>query len=206
MLLMTSAFGLAYGLDANRRGTEMNEGNGTHAKVPFFEDEVNVVPAKRILKFNSQEDIENLRRPSVEVTAFDDILKRWAEELIATAKVNRCYGVAAPQIGINIRMICIEGKMIDTDGREQKDGMQVYINPVIVEATGRMKFEEMCLSFPGYAVKTRRKARVKFKYQTVDGEEREAIAVGVQAICVQHEVEHLDGILLTDNGQLYKVK
>lgn len=162
------------------------------------EEERKMRVAKNILKFNNSEDLENLKRPSVEVTAFDDILKGWANDLISTTKFNHCYGVAAPQIGINIRMICL-------DCHKDREPV-ILINPIITEATGRMKYEERCLSFPGLAVKTKRKSFVAVSYNDINGLLREYTANGVEAICIQHEVEHLDGVLLSDNGTLYKVK
>lgn len=153
---------------------------------------------RRILKFNQSEDLENLKRPSVEVTAFDEQLKKWAHDLKTTTTHEHCYGVAAPQVGINIRMICL-------DCHKDREPV-ILINPVIVEATGRMKFEERCLSFPGLAVKTKRKSFVKVSYNDINGLLREYIANGVEAVCIQHEINHLDGILLSDHGSMYKVK
>ena len=162
------------------------------------EEERKVRMGKSILKFNKKDDLENLKRPSVEVTAFDDQLAMWAQYLIDTTKFNRCYGVAAPQIGINIRMICI-------NCIEGKDPF-ILINPVIINASGTTKFEERCLSFPGLAVRTKRKTLVQIKYQDINGADHDYMAEGIEAICIQHEVEHLDGILLSDKGPLYKAK
>lgn len=149
-----------------------------------------------ILKFNKSEDLENLKRPSVEITAFDDILKGWAKDLIETTKASHCYGVAAPQIGINIEMFCIE-----RDG-----GYEIFINPRVITATGRIKFEERCLSFPGLAVKTKRKSLIQIEYQDVEGNHQQYLANGIEAVCIQHEMDHLNGLLLSDQGALYKVK
>jgi len=153
---------------------------------------------KPILKFNKKEDLENLRRPSVEVTAFDDQLKKWANDLKEATKFNHCYGIAAPQIGINIRMICI-------DCQKDEEPL-ILINPIIIEVAGRMKFEERCLSFPGFAVKTKRKAFVRVKYKDIEGANQEYFATKEEAICIQHEVNHLDGVLLVDQGPMYRVK
>lgn len=103
---------------------------------------------KQILIFRNKEHLEILKEPiGFKVTVFDNLLKKWANDLIDTTKAHLCYGLAAPQIGIRIRMICIDC----VKGKEPI----IMINPELVSGTGRMKFEERCLSFPGLAVKTR---------------------------------------------------
>ena len=154
---------------------------------------------KQILTFRNKEHLEILKEPiGFKVTVFDNLLKKWAKELTATTKAHICYGLAAPQIGIRIRMICLYCV-------KEKEPI-IMINPELVSGTGRMKFEERCLSFPGLAVKTKRKAFIYIKYQDVDGKSQEYFANGVTAVCIQHEIDHLNGVLLSDHGPLYKVK
>lgn len=154
---------------------------------------------KPIMKFNKVDELEILKTVSEEVKLFDSFLAGQAHDLLEAMRGNRCYGVAAPQIGLNIRMICLNA----VPGKEPL----IMVNPEILESSGRIKFEEMCLSFPGLAVKTKRKASVKIRYRNLKGEVNVYQSYdATEAVCIQHEINHLDGILLSDQGAMYRAK
>jgi peptide deformylase len=140
-----------------------------------------------------------LRNECREVTEFNSELRQHAYDLIKKTVETLCYGLAAPQIGLEIRMVCI-----DVDSKKRPVPL-LLINPEIIEATGKIKFEERCLSFPGFAVKTKRKSWVRVKYNDINGIEKEHMANGIEAVCIQHEIDHLNGTLLPDNGVMYRV-
>jgi peptide deformylase len=139
-----------------------------------------------------------LRKQADPIVKFDQDLHRLLNDMTATlyAKEGRA-GLAAPQIGVSLRVVvmdCGEGKI-------------ELINPVILESKGEQVDAEACLSLPGYTGVVRRANYVKVKSMTRDG--REVIMEGEEflARCMQHEMDHLDGILYIDHvedGQLYE--
>jgi peptide deformylase len=99
-------------------------------------------------------------------------------------------GLAAPQVGISLRLIVIS----DEDGR----GVQPLLNPAIVERGGEMTGEEGCLSIPGVFAPVTRAAWVKVEARSVDGKPLTINARGLRARVLQHEIDHLDGVLFID--------
>src|SRR5262250_3643546 len=99
-------------------------------------------------------------------------------------------GLAAPQVGISLRLIVIS----DEEGR----GVQALLNPAIVELGGEVTGEEGCLSIPGVFPPVTRAAWVKVEARSVDGEPITINARGLRARVLQHEIDHLDGVLFID--------
>jgi peptide deformylase len=99
-------------------------------------------------------------------------------------------GLAAPQVGIPLRLIVIS----DEDGR----GVQALLNPAIVERGGEVTGEEGCLSIPGVFAPVTRAAWVKVEARSVDGKPLTINARGLRARVLQHEIDHLDGVLFID--------
>ena len=103
-------------------------------------------------------------------------------------------GLAAPQVGVSERLIVLDV----ADGDERRP--MILVNPEIVwRSSDRATAEEGCLSLPGQFADVTRPLAVKVRYLTGDGEERELDADGLLARCVQHEIDHLDGILFVDH-------
>lgn len=148
---------------------------------------------KPILKW--PKDAKALKEVSEEVKNFgtEFVLHDLIEDLIATNKASNGYGLSAVQIGVASRVMITDFK-----------APMVFINPKIVEATGRIKYEERCLSFPGMKARTKRRSFVRISYQDETGAEKTYQANGVEAVCLLHEIDHMDGILLNDNGHLVK--
>lgn len=134
-----------------------------------------------------------LRKKCDEVTNFDDELKDFAEKLMNTMYVKRGAGLAAPQVGKAIRVIAVDVS------QERNQGV-LMVNPVIVSAEGKQKMQEACLSLPHprvFGFVTRPK-EIVVEYADVDGSKSSMKAEGMQAQALQHEIDHLDGIMFID--------
>ena len=117
------------------------------------------------------------------------ICESMAETMYAA---NGC-GLAAPQVGIDARIF-----VIDTASEEETSQLQVFINPEIIATEGVQTWEEGCLSFPGASEEIRRAERVKVKALDQFGTPFELEATGLLAIALQHENDHLNGVLMID--------
>ena len=102
-------------------------------------------------------------------------------------------GLAAPQVGVSERLI-----VLDVRNREGTKRLITLINPVIIEAEGRVVEEEGCLSLPGITENVPRAERVLVKGHDLDEREQEIEAEGILAVALQHEIDHLEGILFID--------
>lgn len=133
-----------------------------------------------------------LRQITPPITTFDDTLREQVKEMINLLYVDNGVGLAAPQVGLSLRFF-----VMDTS-REGNQPM-CLANPVIIAEEGKMLFEEGCLSFPGVYAKVTRARQVTVQYQDEFGHPHTMTAEGVAAECIQHEIEHLNGILLIDH-------
>jgi len=129
-----------------------------------------------------------LKEKCAEVKTFDDALEGVVLEMLNIMHKNNGAGLAAPQVGVKKRII-----VVDIDGRPF-----VLINPRIVKKEGREAMEEGCLSFPNLFLKVKRSKKIKVAAQNTKGEKREFDAEKVFAQVLQHEIDHLDGILFVD--------
>lgn len=142
---------------------------------------------RRILTDSLPSDLETLHKVSEEVRE-EENYQETVKDLIDTLNASEIgVGLAAPQIGISKRIFVINRKEIKN---------LVCINPEIISAVGRMKFDEGCLSFPNRFVRKTRKQFVKIKFRDIYFREKEMQFSGVDAICIQHELEHLNGVTL----------
>ena len=123
-----------------------------------------------------------------DVDRFDQEIKDLAEDMIETARRDEGVGLAAPQVGVLRRLIVINAPI---DG----ETFGVYVNPIILEETGRISEEEGCLSLPDVRSKVERAERLKVRAFDTDGRRIELDVNGLQARVFQHEIDHLDGIL-----------
>lgn len=138
-----------------------------------------------------------LRNPNTEVTVFDEELKKLCEDMFETMYANEGIGLAAPQIGINKRLIVID--IPDEDGNQGKNKL-IVVNPVIISTDGDIvESEEGCLSVPGYYDKVPRHERCTVHSVDVNGREQNFENIdGLLSICLQHETDHLSGKLFVD--------
>jgi peptide deformylase len=131
------------------------------------------------------------------VAAVDGEARRVAQDLVDTLDGLLGTGIAAPQIGELTRIVFIDA------GRhpkyaEESLGPLLLINPVIVESEGVKRFREGCLSLPEFTGQVKRARRVIVEALDLDGQPRRVEAEGFQAVLLQHELDHLDGILFVD--------
>lgn len=103
-------------------------------------------------------------------------------------------GLAAPQIGESRRLF-----IVDTAGEDEPSELRVFINPEIVAREGKLVWEEGCLSFAGVHEEIERAAQVKIVAQNERGERFDLVADGLLGVVIQHEYDHLDGILMIDH-------
>ena len=155
-----------------------------------------------------------LREISKEVTVFDAKLKKFAEDLLETMYAENGIGLAAPQVGELKRMLVIDTRPRDTGGRYKENTMSelenkitqplVLINPVVTKATGKTTYDEGCLSVPSFFETVTRADVVHVKYKDVNGKDQTLVADGLLAICIQHEMDHLEGTLFIDHLSFVK--
>ena len=129
-----------------------------------------------------------LHTPTKPVEKFDDELQQLIDDMIETMYEAKGVGLAAPQIGLSLRLAVI-------DVSRNNSQPLVLINPEIVEREGEAKLSEGCLSIPGVYEKVPRATRVVLKALDRDGKPYELEADGLLGHAIQHECDHLDGIL-----------
>lgn len=134
-----------------------------------------------------------LAKPGAPVTVFDAKLKTLVDEMFESMYAAQGIGLAAPQISISQRLT-----VIDCSFKKNPDEKIVLINPEIIERDGKQVEEEGCLSLPDIREKVQRAAWVKVKAQNLDGEWFEVEGEELLARAMQHEIDHLDGILFID--------
>ena len=135
-----------------------------------------------------------LTRPAEAVTDFNDELAQLVEEMFDSMYAAQGIGLAAPQINIAKRIT-----VIDVSFKERPEEKIALINPVILDRKGKQIEEEGCLSLPEIREKVQRSAWVKVRAQNVKGETFEVEGAELLARALQHEIDHLDGILFIDH-------
>src|SRR5215211_6967218 len=136
-----------------------------------------------------------LRLVSEPVKEITGEIRQLADDMLETMYDAPGVGLAAIQIGIPVRMVTM-----DVSKSEDERQPMVLINPEILWASEEKRvYEEGCLSIPEYYEEVERPDRVRFRYTTLDGETVEQDADGLLATCVQHEIDHLNGVLFIDH-------
>lgn len=135
-----------------------------------------------------------LRKESAPVDRVDTELTRLADDMLETMYKAPGIGLAAIQLGIPLRLF-----VCDVSGQEETPDPRVLINPEILwSSEERSVYNEGCLSIPGQYAEVERPARVRLRHLDREGQVREFDADGLLATCVQHEYDHLDGVLFID--------
>jgi peptide deformylase len=134
---------------------------------------------------------ERLRKKAEKVQAVDDSIRKLVDDMFETMYESRGVGLAATQVNVHRRVIVI-------DVSEEKNAPLCLINPEIVAKDGIEESEEGCLSVPGFFEKVQRADHVRVKALNRDGQPFELEAKDLLAVCVQHEMDHLDGKLFVD--------
>ena len=134
-----------------------------------------------------------LKKKTSSVDAIDDELQSLIDNMIETMYAAPGVGLAAPQVGVSKRLA-----VLDISSKDHQFPLIVLINPVITMKEGTIEFEEGCLSLPEYTAKVERAENVLVNAVDRKGKPFELEAGGLLAIALQHEIDHLDGILLID--------
>ena len=135
-----------------------------------------------------------LREKSLPVEKVDSDLQRLMDDMLETMYRAPGIGLAAIQVGVPKRVI-----VLDIDQKEGKKNPMFFVNPEIVEKSkNNSTYEEGCLSVPGQFAEIDRPDKCHLKYLDYYGEQKEIKAEGMLATCIQHEMDHLEGILFID--------
>lgn len=139
-----------------------------------------------------------LRQKAKRVKKIDAALQKLIDDMIETMEDAPGQGLAAPQIGVGLRVIVIDAVPGKDEEKEEKSVQLQLVNPEIVEKSGEQFGEEGCLSIPGYVGNVRRAMNVTVKGLNRKGKEVKIKASHNLARALLHEIDHLDGILYTD--------
>jgi peptide deformylase len=131
-----------------------------------------------------------LQQPAEPVTVFDAELRKLVDDMFTSMYDAQGIGLAAPQIGISKRLT-----VIDLSFQKKPEDKIVLINPEVVEIRGKQVEEEGCLSLPEIRDRVVRAAEVKVRAQDAEGKQIEVEGTELLARAIQHEIDHLDGIL-----------
>lgn len=141
-----------------------------------------------------------LKRVATRVEVLDDSIRRLAHDMAETMYEAPGIGLAATQVDVHKRLIVI-------DASETRDQLLVLVNPEIMQQDGAQLSEEGCLSVPGIYDKVERAEHVVVRYQDLEGREQFVDAVGLLAVCLQHEIDHLQGRVFVEHlSQLKQVR
>jgi peptide deformylase len=144
-----------------------------------------------VLKFPDPR-LRELSQPVVEVT---DALRELGRDMCEVMYDEPGIGLAAPQVGVLVRLI-----VVDTEWTEEGAARSplILVNPVLSEPEGKVLWKEGCLSVPDFEAEVERAERVLLRARDLEGAEVAIRAEGLQAVCFQHEIDHLDGKLFID--------
>ncbi len=151
-----------------------------------------------------------LREISEPVKTFNPELKQLAKDMLETMYDSNGIGLAAPQVGKLIRMLVVDTRPKDAkSGRYEYDDLSelekkvkqplVLINPEVIKGEGSTTFDEGCLSVPSFFETVERFEKIELKAFDVEGKEIRLHVDGLLAICIQHEMDHLEGTLFIDH-------
>lgn len=132
-----------------------------------------------------------LRTVARPVEDFDPALARLVQDMLETMYQAQGIGLAATQVNVHLRLLVM-------DTSEARDQHRVYVNPEILASDGLQTYEEGCLSVPGIYANVERADWVRVRAQHVDGSSFEEEIDGLDAVCLQHEIDHLNGKLFVD--------
>lgn len=133
----------------------------------------------------------DLRKKAAQIDSIDENIQVLADNMLETMYAEGGIGLAAIQVNVQKRIIVM-------DLSEDKDKPNVLINPEIIASEGLEQTQEGCLSVPDYYEVVERAEKIKYRYQKLDGTVVEQDTDGLLAVCIQHEIDHLDGKLFID--------
>ena len=135
-----------------------------------------------------------LKRTAQRVERVDDAIRQLMDDMLETMYAAPGVGLAAPQVGVTKRVLVVD------IGKGEARKPLLMANPEIVSASEELAtYEEGCLSFPEQFAEVERPAKVRIRYLDHENEIREVEAEGLLGTCIQHEMDHLDGVLFVDH-------
>ncbi len=146
---------------------------------------------REVLKFPDK----RLQEISTPIEKITDEIRELSGDLLAVMYDEPGIGLAAPQVGETVRLIVVDNELTADDAEQNP---LVLVNPEIVESSGKIVWTEGCLSVPDFEADVERASHVKLRASNLEGEDLEIDASELQAVCFQHEIDHLDGILFID--------
>ena len=134
-----------------------------------------------------------LRKVAKDVTIFDKCLENLAHNMLETMYDANGIGLAATQVDHHIRLVVM-------DLSEEKNDPRIFVNPEyeVVKGHNMLEFEEGCLSIPGFNETIARPDKIKLVWQNLKGETLHDTPEGIFTVCIQHEIDHLNGKLMVD--------
>ena len=132
-----------------------------------------------------------LRTVAKPIEKVDSTIVKYAEDMLETMYDAPGIGLAATQVNIHLRLIVL-------DVSDQKNDPIFLVNPFITRAEGEIESSEGCLSIPGYSEPISRYETIEYEAIDLNGHEKKDVANGLLAICIQHEMDHLQGKLMVD--------
>ena len=146
---------------------------------------------REVLKFPDK----RLREISKPIEKITDEIRELANDMLDVMYDEPGIGLAAPQLGETVRLIVVDTEWTADDAEKQP---LVLVNPEIVESSGNIVWNEGCLSVPDFEAEVERAANVQLRALDLEGEELAIDATELRAVCFQHEIDHLDGVLFID--------
>lgn len=134
-----------------------------------------------------------LRQKAKPVTRFDESLRELADAMFEAMRKADGIGLAAPQVGKSLAMFVVDISPIEKD-----HAPMTFVNPEITEYIGSCAYNEGCLSVPGISSEIIRAEKIKLRYTDLAGKVHEGVADGILARVIQHELDHLNGVLFVD--------
>jgi len=147
---------------------------------------------REVLKFPDR----RLRLVSRPIAAVTDAIRALAEDMCDVMYDEPGIGLAAPQVGEAIRLLVIDTEWTEEDAERNP---LILVNPELSEHEGKVSWSEGCLSVPDFQAEVDRADRVRLRARDLDGKDIDIQAEGLQAVCFQHEVDHLNGVLFIDH-------
>jgi peptide deformylase len=146
---------------------------------------------REVLKFPDKR-LREISKPISEIT---DEIRALAQDLCDVMYDEPGIGLAAPQVGVPVRLIVVDTEWTQEDGERNP---LILVNPEITERDGEITWTEGCLSVPDFEAEVERSHRVRLIARDLEGQAVDIDAREIQAVCFQHEIDHLDGVLFID--------
>jgi len=138
-----------------------------------------------------------LKQNCVQVNSINDSVIKLITDMQDTMNGSvHCVGIAAPQVGVSLRIIAVNVTLNPKPHRN--NGLLIMINPIITYSSGKLKSREGCLSVPDFTGNVARKDKITVEYIDINGKQKVLKTNGFESIVIQHEIDHLNGVVFLD--------